>query len=1235
MVLEMMCTVTKDVSLSARIRVLACAFVALLAFSPLCMFGQLYTGSVSGQVTDPTGAVIPHAAVTATDVEKHYVYTVKTDETGRYTFRQLPPSRYTVTVECEGFDKYVREPFSVDVSAAVTVDARLHVKTGTQTVTVTDASAPLLQTRTAALNQEINRKYLNDLPLVGRNGLLLADLSPGVNPPAGQQFGATNPTNFNANGGRNMQSDILMDGVSLTNTENNGGDAMIQYNPPLDTIQEFTVQQGNFSAEYGYTGGAVINAVSRSGTDHYHGELYTFIQNRAFDANSYFNNLNHVPLPPVHWNDAGGTAGGPVWIPKVYNGKNKTYFFVSVDVTHSKNPASETGGVPSAAEKAGDFGEVCGYAGGTFDGQGKCTAPAGQIWDPFSSLVDANGNAILSNDGVSGAQRQNFIPYNNIANYTSPGNPGDPNNPNGTLPQVQGNLIDPVAEKLFAYYPAPNVNVGGSSYNQYLNWYGAGTGHSSARDITVKVDHRLNDDQLLSVKFSKFWSPLGVGNPNLFKNAGDMFTQGEGHGLSYSVTGNYTWTISSKTILAIFLGDTYGYSGNDNLLNSVYKGLDSVKTLGMPGYMNDSGYASFPNNYVQSFLATGSQGWSNFTTGYETRHLLGSLTHVAGNHELKVGGEVRFRFMNMLFNGEPAGVFNFNQSGTAKEEGYGGGDGSGNALATFLMGDNDGWGGYEIPVRPETASKQVGMYVQDNWRVNDRLMLNLGLRYDIETPRTERHNRMSYFDPNAAAPSQIAGVSGAKGAVEYVGADGNGRGIGPVYWGEIQPRFGFAYRLGKDTSVRGGYGIYYEQSMTGLVGLGVSSFNGFSVTTNNVNYYNGNLARPYSFLRNPYPQGILQPLGAQYGAGLYLGSTMTAPIPSWNRIPQEQSWSFDIQHQLPGQILVDVGYVGTKGTHLYGAPSGLDYLSAEGASQFRADPAAALANVPNPYVGSGEPAMVPQWKLWRNYPQYDNSNAVALSGTANPAASSIYHALQIKAQKRYSNGLEFLANYVWSKSIDDASVISSGTSFLGGSSALQDPNNFKGERSLSQFNIPQVFNFAFVYELPFGRGERFGGAMNPWEDMVAGGWHVNATYRLDNGQPLAIGLQNTDPLPTYSQRPQMLGTLKKNSGVNINKYFANPEVIGTPAPYMDGNESRTDPHLRSPGSNTLNASMFKDFPLGFREGARIQFRAEFMNVLNHPVFAAPNTTYGSGTFGIITAQANQSRVGQLGLKVYF
>jgi len=1214
--------------------------LALVLCLTVPMRGQLYTGSIAGQVTDPSGAMVPQAQVIATDTERQYVYTATTDTTGSYTFRSLPPGQYTVSVEAAGFSRYVREKFAVDVNSTVTVDARLQLKGGAQSVIVSDTEAPLLQTQTGAIGQQVDRKFINDLPLVNRALFDLVSLAPGINPPAGQTFGpgTVNPTDFSSNGGRNMQSDVLLDGTSITSIENNGGNALMLYVPTVDAIEEFKVQQGNFSAEYGFSGGAVINAVTRSGTDTYHGSGYGFLRNRVLDANNFFTNAAGQPLPNVSWKDFGGTFGGPVRIPKVYNGKDKTFFFVAYDTVHQASASSSSGGVPSAAELTGNFGELCKYAGGTFNSAGMCSNPAGQIWDPFSAAMDANGNAILNSAG--NAVRQNYIPFDNIATYISPGNQYSPQ---GHLPHAPGNLLDPVAMKLAAYYPQPNLNVGTAAYNPYNNWYGSGAAPSTNADLDIKGDHRFNERNFLSIKVSEFQG-TSTNGANLFGNAGDTHTQGFGHGLTETGTINYTNTINPNTVLVIMGGVTYGRSANQNLLNSTYSNLSPVGTLGMPAYMADSGYNSFPQSYLgQNYQNVGSQAWSNFTTGYMTRHLLGSLSRMTGKHDLKVGAEARFRYMNMLFNGEPAGVFNFSQFGSAQQEGYGGGAGGGDAMATFLMGDNDGWGGYEIPVRPATSSKQTSMYVQDNWKANERLTLNLGLRYDIELPRTERYNRMSYFNPYAPPPPEIANVPGEpnlEGAVEYVGVNGNPRTISPIYWHEIQPRFGFAYRLRRDTSIRGGYGIYYDQSLTGVVGLGVTSFNGWSMTTNNVNYLNGNLGVPASFLRNPYPQGISLPQGAAGGPGVYLGTQFGAPIPGWNAIPQEQSWSFDVQHQLPGSFLLDLGYVGKKGTRLYmGGVNALDYLSPAAAAQFQANPAAATAQVANPFYGyiPGESQTVSQYQLWVPYPQYPlNGNAAAITGPSDPRGSSIYHALQIKLEKRLSAGLQMLTSYVWSKSIDDASVISSNTTFLGGSVSVQDPNNLRGERSLSQFNIPQVFQLAFVYQLPFGHGKKFGGGMNWLADMVAGGWQLNTTYRWDDGQPLAIGLNSSVPLPTYgAQRPDMLGELKQNPGVNINAYFANPQVITTPPPYMDGDESRTDPHLRAPGANVMSASLFKDFPLHFREGARLQFRAEFFNVLNHPQFAAPNTTFGSSTFGMITSQANVPRTGQLALKFYF
>jgi len=1208
--------------------------VLLLSTTVRPVWTQLYSGTITGVIVDPSGAVVPGAAVTATELDRRYTYTATTDATGRYALRAVPPGKYSLAVEARGFDKYVRESFPLDVSTTVTVDAALQLAKGAVAITVTDSSAPQLQTETAALGQTINRKLINDLPLVGRGLFDLVSLAPGVNPPAGHAFGPGNgtATNFVSNGTRNMQSDVVLDGVTVTNTEQNGATAVALYTPTVDSVEEFKVQQGNFSAEYGYTGGATVNAVTRSGSNQFHGSAFFFMRNRATDANDFFANAAGQPLPAVNWHEFGGTVSGPITIPKVYKGRDKTFFFVSYNGHRTKSASTDSGGVPSAVERTGNFGELCGYAGGKFDAAGMCSNPNGQIWDPFTATMDWNAGF-----GV----RQNFIPFNNLKTYMSPGNPASPQ---GNLAAVPGNLLDPVAAKLAAYYPAPNLNVGSPAYNPYHNWLGTGAAPTSFNNLDFKGDHLINQNNRLSVKYARSFG-TSTNGPNLFGNAGDTHTQGFGRGLNQTGVVNYTNTFNANTILTVTVGDVHSWSSNKNLLNSTYSDLSPVTTLGMPAYIATSGYNSFPQTYLsQGYESVGNQAWSNYTTGSETRHLLGSLVRVAGPHEIKAGAELRIHFLNMLFNGEPAGVYNFSQFGSAQKEGWSGGSGGGDAMATFMMGLNDGWGGYEIPIRPAISSKQTGMFVQDNWKVNDKLALNIGVRYDIELPRTERYNRMSYFDPNAPAPAllnNVPGMPNLKGALEYVGVNGNPRTISPIYWGEIQPRLGFAYRLRNDTTLRGGYGIYYLQSFTGLVGLSVTSFNGFSATTNNTNW-GADLTVPVSFLRNPYPFGLNIPQGAKSGAGFLLGQQLGAPIPAWNRTPQDQSWSFDLQHQLPWSTLVDVGYVGTKGTHLYqGGVNALDYMPAGAAAAYRANPAAANAQVPDPFYNiiPGAAQSVAQYRLWLPYPQYflGSNNSPGLTGTGDPRGNSIYHALQIKVEKQFSSGIQFLSSYVWSKSIDDASVpTSGGSNFEGGSSSLQDPNNLHLERSLSQFNIPHVFQIASVFELPFGRGKKFGNRINRLANLALGGWQLNATFRWDDGQPLAISLLNTQPMPTYGgQRPDMLGQLKQSPGVNIEQYFANPGVIGTPAPYTDGTASRTDPRLRAPGTNTLAGSLFKDFPLHFREGARIQFRAEFFNLLNHPQFGVPNTTFGDPNFGKIFSQANAPRTGQLALKAYF
>ena len=360
------------------------------------------TGSVSGTVTDPSGAVISGANITLVDQEKGFSYTAKTDASGRYLLRSIPPGKYRISVETPNFQSQRKDGITLDVNQNVAVDFSLKVGAASQVVDV-QATGVELQTQDAVTGQVIDRKFINDLPLVGRNVLDLAYLTPGITEVDTDCQGCM-ANNFISNGSRNATADILLDGVSSTNFEQNSGILAPTYTPSVDAVEEFKVQQSNFSAEYGFSGATLVNVVTRSGTNQFHGTLYEFVRNEKLDANDWFNNFNGVPRAPLRHNDFGGTVGGPIW-------KNKTFFFFDYEGTRTRSFASATAGVPTNAEKGGDFGELCTLSGASFDSNGTCSDPAFQLWDPYSGSFDPD----------LGSVRSVLIPFNNLATYASPG----------------------------------------------------------------------------------------------------------------------------------------------------------------------------------------------------------------------------------------------------------------------------------------------------------------------------------------------------------------------------------------------------------------------------------------------------------------------------------------------------------------------------------------------------------------------------------------------------------------------------------------------------------------------------------------------------------------------------------------------------------------------------------------------------------------------------------------------
>ncbi len=1223
-------------------------FVVTLALVSV-VFGQAYFGTVSGEVTDSTGAVISGARVVLTDQQKGFKFETTSDASGRYLFRAVPPGVYSVSAESKGFSKTVQENLKLDVNQNTSVNLAMKVA-GTQEKIEVSAGALAIQTQDAETGQVVNRRFINDLPLIDRNVVELTSLAPGVTPMDDQCGVTCTGTNFVSNGSRGSTADILADGVSVTNSEPNGGITQATYVPSPEAVEEFKVEQTNFSAEYGFSGASVVNMITRSGSNNFHGSAYDFFRDNVLDAKEWFAKRAGQPMPALRRNNYGFTIGGPII-------KNKTFFFFDFDGLRQSAATTSSGAVPSDLMRAGNFGEVCGAQGGTFDSSGLCSVAAGQIWDPYSGMYDSNAGGIV---------RNTFIPFNNVANYISPGNPTLPANLQPT-PGVRGNLIDPVAQKMMALFPEPNFASGGI----YQNWVGSGANHSTNRQLDIKIDHRFTEKNLISGKFSYQYS-TNTGF-DCYKNFADPCAGAPSWTNAHLFAINDTHTFSPTLLMNVTFGFTRGVWHN---LNYNPHGVsDPLSQLGFPSYLNSTGFVGVPAIFIDmytpptpnGFANIGGNPFQNMLLGQDTGQLAATLDKVHGQHEIKFGFDGRIHQINYIQTNAPNGFFDFSTDGSYACPGgleACGGD----AMASFLMGQmtqaaaSNGWGSfYEIQDRPATTNYQYGFFVQDNWKTTPKLTLNLGLRYDFTLPRTERFNRQNWFNPNVTSPLNNGSISydnpvtGALVNVPLKGgevfASPNQRTTYATDWHDFQPRVGFAYQFAHNMVARGGYGIYYGQSRSGVTGVMPYGGQGFSQYTNVITTYQNLGNTPWLHLDNPFPNGLIQPPGSSLGLMNDVGFGANGPLRTGaaNLTPNEQSWSFGIERQLPNNILINAEYIGKKGTHLpFTGSQERNHLGpwAEGlpvGDPNAANPCQGLtiaclnSYVNNPFAGvitdpnSGlASSQVQYYQLLLPYAQFTNVATEPLL-----IANSIYHALQLTAEKRYSNGLQFLASFTWSKSIDDASNADDNVTWLGSFSSLQDPNKPWLERSLSTFDIPYVIQFSYSYDLPFGHGRSFLGGMPRWADAIIGGWKTNGIWRISDGRPLAFTVADGVALPTYgTQRPNIVGTPKRNTGSDwVDNYFADNNVFQRPADFTLGDAPRTMGGVRSPWVFTTDLSLGKQFPI--REEMNFEIRVEARNAFNHPVFQAPNTSVDDANFGVITQTAIGPREVQLGLKFNF
>ena len=1137
-------------------------FLALLLTSA---YSQSFTASVRGTITDESGASIASTKVVITDQDRGTSFRSEADSSGRYVVTALPPGNYVLLAEAPGFKKFSSGKFSVAVQAQATINARLQIGDVTTTVEV-QGSASLLNTTISNLGQVIDNKYILSLPNLARNSMGLAYLTPGVVGSGGRR-GDSN-TNFVANGARNSTSDVLVDGATVTTVEQNSGVTDLKFSPSIDVVQEFKIQTNFFSAEYGQTGGAVVNMVTRSGTNALHGTGYYFLREAALNSNDWFANRAGRALPAFRRDQFGGVIGGPVI-------KNRTFFFGGYEYTQQESPTSSVITVPTDLQRDGNFSQ-------TFNGTGQFM----QVYNPFDTFTNAAGN--LDRRPFAG----NIIPRS---------------------------MMDPISLKALTYMP--KANQPGAAFTNTANWFNQGINTSSNHQANIKGDHNFNQNNRISGRYSNVRSQGK--NPNLF-GAGNpaYFTGGSNKTITHSMVADYTHIAGPTTLFTFRYGLTY----SDFNRNPLFESFD-LTTLGLPQNMKTTATnLVFPRFAPEGFQEFGTEPFWIMDRQEGVHHFSSSMTKVIGAHNIKIGGERRFNQLDYLQPGNPSGRFNFGRGVTCLDR-FTCPANQGNGLAAMLIGWTTG-SEYQIEPKAFSRSAYWGFYFQDDWKIASKLTVNIGLRYDFDVPRWELQNRYSYWDLNAQSPIRANGYD-TRGVIKFV--DDKNRSPFNSDMNNWQPRIGFAYAATPKTAIRAGYGLFYTLSRATVFGRPGT---GFTINSPAIWSLDSN-ATLNARLNNPFPNGLLLPPGRSQGDSTLLGFGAGTIVRENNRNPEYHSWNMSIQRELPLQSVLELNYTGSRGTHLFMPVTTLSPLSQQ---YYGLGRTALNALVPNPFFGQitdtrsplSQPT-VTRVRTLRPMPHFDGTSV----GTAEPArGDSNYHALQVKWEKRYSQGLTMLAHYTFSKMIDNVSHSSGNVSWLGGSTSLQNIWDLRGERALSSHDIPHRVVLTGAYELPFGKGRKFGANWNRAINWAGGGWNLSGVALFQAGAPLQV-TQAGGAIWDGTQRPNLIGDPSTTGTVQdrINNYF-NRAAFAQPLADVPGTASR-NLNYRGPGIKTLDAALLKN--IFVREGHRFELRLEANNLTNTPMFGDPAASFGAVNFGQITGLRNGvgPRNMQFGLKYYF
>jgi hypothetical protein len=1125
--------------------------------APLC--AQDARGSIVGRLTDATGAVLTGADVRATNVATAVVASTRTNQSGNYTLPYLVPGVYMVTTEMQGFKRFVRENVQVRVNDVVQVNIAMELGDVTESVQVT-AETPLLTTTEASLGQVIDERRVNELPLFAGNALDLVHLAPGTVNGTDMRLRKapfnSAPSQFSTDGGGNNNNEFTIDGVS--NTFSDGTAPRVAFAPPAAAIAEFRVQTSPFDAGVGHTQGSLVNVSTKGGTNELHGSAWWWLRHSKLDAPTIFQNRSGQKLPIYQDNRYGLSAGAPVYIPKVYNGKNKTFWHFTWEANKFGDPnvGASTSTVPRAAWRNGDFSDLLAL-GANY-----------QLYDP-STIRPATGGR-YSRQPLPG----NIIP---------------------------ASRIHPVGKSIMSLYPLPNA-AGTNDGRQ--NFFLSGKALEDYWTTIGRVDHAFSESHRMFVRFHRdFWEEDK--NRNFGNDVMGIILNRINRGLALDDV-----YVFNPSFLFNF---RYGLTQQEFPQRRVSQGYD-LASLGFSKNLTgliDPKLATIPRTAVGSLTTLSSwEGDGDGTTTSLTHSFVGNFTWLRGDHNIRFGPEYRvYRENRNRFPAAVAPDLSFSSTWGRGPLDNATAPPVGAEMVALLLGIPGG----SMTLNGSYAEQDqyLGVYVQDDWKLTRKLTVNLGLRVERETAISERYNRSAtrFFgdQPNpieAAAKANYAlnpipelpvNQFRVLGGLGFAGVGGNPRGYWESPGTAWMPRIGFAYQVLPKTVLRGGYGLFY-----GSIGINKTNTNlaGFSRTTS-IQPTIDNGVTFIASLDNPFPNGLDRPLGASGGMETNLGQNITFFAQN-RKLPYAQKWSFTLQQQLPQSFIVESSYVGNRGTrlpvtrHINNTPA--QYLST---SLVRDQPTInyLTANVRNPFFGIPQVASqgtnAARSRMLTPYPHFGTVSFI------DHAGYSWYHSLQTRMEKRFSRGYTMQMAYTWSKAMEAMEFLNS-----------TDPMPYE---SLGGIDRRHRLTGSGQWELPFGRNRRWGAGSHALVNFFLGGWQLNGVYQRQSGAPMGfgqalfVGDSSKIVLPKDQRGPD--------------RWF-NTSVFDTNTSQRLANNIRTAPlrysNNRLDSQRRLDLSMIKYFHI--TEQLNFQFRAETFNALNEPVLRGPNTDPYNSSFGRVTAQ---------------